>query len=371
MRRFARRFGAGCLTLALVTGVAAGVALTTQTPARAESNGGTRVMPLGDSITDGAQVPGGYRIELWQRLVAGGYTVDFVGTGFNGPANLGDHDHEGHSGWRIDQIDANIVTWLRTFTPNTILLHIGTNDINGNVDVANAPARLSALLDKIRATAPNVELFVAQITPLGDPTLERRVQTFNAAIPGIVAQKGPRTHLVDMPSVVGTADLLDGIHPTASGYTRMGDQWFAALQSVPGSIGPAQPSRVISLRARANSRYVTADNAGASALIANRAAIGPWEQFDLVDAGGGNVALRAHANNRYVAAESAGAQPLIANRDAVGAWEQFQLIRNADGTVSLRAGVNSRYVTAENAGAAALIANRTAIGQWEEFDLIG
>lgn len=66
--------------------------------AAAESNGGVRVMPLGDSITEGTQVPGGYRIGLWQRLSAAGYRVDFVGTQFNGPATLGDHDHEGHPG---------------------------------------------------------------------------------------------------------------------------------------------------------------------------------------------------------------------------------------------------------------------------------
>ncbi|KAA9372941.1 GDSL family lipase, partial [Microbispora cellulosiformans] len=97
--------------------------------ASAESNGGVRVMPLGDSITEGTQVPGGYRIGLWQRLAAGRYTVDFVGSQYNGPGNLGDHDHEGHPGWRIDQIDANITGWLRSYTPRTVLLHIGTNDV--------------------------------------------------------------------------------------------------------------------------------------------------------------------------------------------------------------------------------------------------
>ena len=73
--------------------------------AAAESNGGVRIMPLGDSITDGVQTPGGYRIGLWQRFVANGYREDFVGSLSNGPAALGDHDHEGHSGWRIDQIE--------------------------------------------------------------------------------------------------------------------------------------------------------------------------------------------------------------------------------------------------------------------------
>lgn len=208
-----------------------------------ESNGGVRVMPLGDSITDGFNVPGGYRINLWQRLVGGGYTVDFVGSGFNGPESLGDHDHEGHSGWRIDQIDANIVGWLQAYTPRTILLHIGTNDMNQNHDVPGAPGRLSALIDKIRATAPNVELFVAQITPESDPTLEARVTAFNAALPDIVAQKGPMTHLVDMHSAITTADLADGVHPNAGGYDKMGDRWFAALQSVPGSLEPTSTAQ--------------------------------------------------------------------------------------------------------------------------------
>src|SRR5262249_29708127 len=153
--------------------------------AQAESNGGVRVMPLGDSITDGFNVPGGYRINLWERLAAGGYKVDFVGSEFNGPAALGDHDNEGHSGWRIYQLDANVVGWLQNSNPHTILLHIGTNDMIQNYDIANAPARLSALIDKIRANAASAELFVAQITPASEPTLEFRVQAYNAAIPGI------------------------------------------------------------------------------------------------------------------------------------------------------------------------------------------
>ncbi|MEN3541405.1 GDSL-type esterase/lipase family protein, partial [Microbispora sp. ZYX-F-249] len=131
--------------------------------ASAESNGGVRVMPLGDSITEGTQVPGGYRIGLWQRLAAGRYTIDFVGSQFNGPGNLGDHDHEGHPGWRIDQIDANITRWLQTYTPRTVLLHIGTNDVLQNYNVSGAPQRLSTLIDHITAAAPNAEVFVATI----------------------------------------------------------------------------------------------------------------------------------------------------------------------------------------------------------------
>ena len=45
---------------------------------------------------------------------------------------------------------------------------------------------------------------------------------------------------------------------------------------------PSGGSPVISLKAHANGDHVTADDAGASPLIANRTAIGPWEEFDLI-----------------------------------------------------------------------------------------
>jgi hypothetical protein len=127
------------------------------------------------------------------------------------------------------------------------------------------------------------------------------------------------------------------------------------------------PSAVLSLLANANHRYVTAENAGRSPLIANRTAIGVWEQFDQINVGGGFIALRAHANGRYVTAENAGRSPLIANRTAIGPWEKFRLVVNSDGSISLLANANGRYVTAGNAGSSPLIANGTAIGAWQKF----
>jgi hypothetical protein len=67
------------------------------------------------------------------------------------------------------------------------------------------------------------------------------VRTFNAAIPAIVAGKGPRAHLVNMHSALTTADLADGVHPNAAGYDKMAAVWHAALQSVPNSLNPAGP----------------------------------------------------------------------------------------------------------------------------------
>jgi len=228
------------LAAVLTAGLALAGAVTQPGVAAAESNGGVRVMPLGDSITEGTQIPGGYRTGLWQRVAGAGYRVDFVGTQFNGPAALGDHDHQGHPGWRIDQIDATIAGWLRTAGPRTVLLHIGTNDILQNYNVSSAPSRLSALVDRITAAAPTADVFVATIIPLASANQEAAARTFNAALPGIVQSKvnsGKRVHLVDMHAALTTADLIDGIHPTAGGYDKMAATWYAALRSVPGSIG--------------------------------------------------------------------------------------------------------------------------------------
>jgi lysophospholipase L1-like esterase len=217
------------LTAATVGVLAAGAALLTIGPAS------VRVMPLGDSITDGLNVPGGYRIELWQKFVAGGYRIDFVGSQFNGPASLGDHDHQGHSGWTIAQIDANVVNWLRATTPRTVLLHIGTNDMASQS--AGAPQRLSTLIDKITNTAPDAEVFVASIITL--PFADAQVRTYNAAIPGIVQSKvsaGKRVHFVDMYPALTAGDLADGVHPNAGGYGKMATVWFNALRQVPRSI---------------------------------------------------------------------------------------------------------------------------------------
>jgi len=243
--------------VALTVALTALGATTSAGVAGAESNGGVRVMPLGDSITEGTQVPGGYRIGLWQRVVAGGFRVDFVGSQFNGPASLGDHDHEGHPGWRIDQIDANITGWLQATAPHTVLLHIGTNDVLQNFNLAGAPARLSTLIDHITAAVPSAEVFVATIIPLASAGQEAAGRTFNAAIPGIVQRNvsaGKHVHLVDMHSALTAADLIDGIHPTAAGYDKMAATWYSALQSAPGSIGTPGGSTTSTLVSAASGR---------------------------------------------------------------------------------------------------------------------
>jgi lysophospholipase L1-like esterase len=199
------------------------------------------VMPLGDSITHGTQVAGGYRVKLEDHLIAAKRDFTFVGTQSSGDINLESRRHEGHKGYRIEDMANEVESWLGTQTPDHILLTIGTNDILQNNQLATAPARLSALIDQITMSRPSSNLVVSSLPPLSDPSLDAKVQQFNSAIPAIVEGKvnqGKSVSFVDMYSALTTADLRDGIHPNAVGYARMAERWRDAL--VP--LVPERPS---------------------------------------------------------------------------------------------------------------------------------
>ncbi len=205
--------------------------LITKFPKTPPQNVTTVIMPLGDSITDGITVAGAYRIKLWANITNAGRKVDFVGSMSNGPTELGDKNHEGHSGWRIDQIDANINTWMTTYKPKIVLLHIGTNDISQKYDLNNAPNRLSSLIDKICAKLPSDgKLYVAKVIPISYAD----VRTYNSQVAQVVqnkASQGKPVFVVDMYSAVTTADLADGVHCTRTGYDKMADVWYNAIKN--------------------------------------------------------------------------------------------------------------------------------------------
>ncbi|MFL6074499.1 MAG: RICIN domain-containing protein [Mycobacteriales bacterium] len=237
------------------------------------------VMPLGDSITDGLNQTGGYRSDLWQLFGVDGRFADFVGSQYSGPATLGDWDHEGHPGWRIDQVDAQITGWLNTYRPDAVLLHLGTNDVIQDYALDQAPNRLSALIDHITAAAPNATVYVATIIPFADPTDEAQAEAYDAAIPGIVQAKaaaGRHVQLVDLHPALGAADLADGVHPTNGGYSKMAARWYAAVTGEPATRWEAEAaantltdSQVVdTANASGNRKVGHLDNADSSVDIA-------------------------------------------------------------------------------------------------------
>ena len=204
-----------------------------------------RIMPLGDSITYGigssacsAGGCDGYRTPLQTILTSENIHFDFVGSVSSGPDWLTDKDNEGHSGWRIDEIQAQIVPWLQQALPDVVLLHIGTNDIAQNHDMSNAGARLGQLIDTINSNCPNAYIFVALVIPIQNSPSgwDLAVRNYNTAVEAQVSPRtaqGRKIFLVNMYShfdqSASSADYADPAHPSDVGYAKMAEVWNGAF----------------------------------------------------------------------------------------------------------------------------------------------
>lgn len=202
-----------------------------------------RIMPLGDSITEGrGEGHDTYRHWLWHNLIDGGYSVNFVGSRIGVRPNSGDpwaydYDwgHEGHSGYRTDEILANIDKWVRLARPEIVLLHLGTNDLMANQSPSSTVAEIGQIIDRLRAYNPAMTILLAQIIPCGLIS-DSVVRDFNTRLATLAQQKNSaqsRLLLVDQYTGFSVdADTYDGVHPTSAGEQKMAQKWYAALRSV-------------------------------------------------------------------------------------------------------------------------------------------
>jgi lysophospholipase L1-like esterase len=195
-----------------------------------------RILPLGDSITDGLDIPGSYRTTLAADAAAAGMAYDFVGSLRNGRPGLTDEEHEGHTGWRIDQITTIARDVVSTYRPDVVLVMIGTNDIGQRYQLDSVTERLRALIDTLAEAAPELSIFVSTLPPLVNSA--GNVDAFNAALPAVVATANAAGHQVELVDAGGRLtldDMPDGVHPSAAGHAEIGHAWARAiLRARPG-----------------------------------------------------------------------------------------------------------------------------------------
>jgi len=222
-----------------------------------------RILPVGDSITAGvsspANIPGGYRTLLAALLNNVGYNV--VSTGLlnvNNPAGMIAY-HEGHSGAEIAGVDYCMQgVFDSTDDPDIILLLLGTNDYN-NGKGAGATNRLDVMITHLATNRPAAKIIVANLLLRTDAHDAEITNTFNPALPSIVAAHvalGQQVYFTDLRSAVPASGLSgDGIHPNANGYARMATNWFNAITNVMGIYGTTNApviSHVVSLGGLSN-----------------------------------------------------------------------------------------------------------------------
>jgi len=211
-----------------------------------------KIMPVGDSITEGKYTQGGYRKPLLDLLKSNGYSVTFVGKEDNGdPANdtgfskgMDNPNHEGYGSARIGMLLGGgttekhtalpIKTSLANNNPDVVLIMLGTNDIFGITATDKMKQTMEKLVSTIFEANPNITVVLASIVPIGKiPARDADVDAYNAVLPGIVDEQKALNHKIvfaDIHSVVGLSDLSgDKVHPSAQGYKKMAGLWYSVL----------------------------------------------------------------------------------------------------------------------------------------------
>lgn len=220
-----------------------------------------RIMALGNSITQSNTANYSYRYNLWKKLLDAGLEVDFVGSH---AVNLGgnpawpqhngknfDPDNEGHWGWSADQIlygnsgeptAGKLSQWLTGYTPDIVLLHLGTNDMFRNQPVDETLNELREVVKQLRADNASVTILLAKLIPAYEQKVgaqaANNIKLLNERIPALAQElntAASQVILVDQYTGFNPttgADTWDGIHPNASGEEKMAQRWFDAIMQV-------------------------------------------------------------------------------------------------------------------------------------------
>ena len=262
-----------CTAIALTVSAVSSSILPAASGRTAAAEKTVKIMPLGDSITYGMADEGGYRKYLSYFLKQKGYNnVDLVGPegkdsatfSYNGQNVIYDDNHAGYSGYTITnlaggwmgQLHGILETmqsgdYIKKYSPDIILLQIGTNDVN-NGYLDGSENRLHQLLDYLRENMPSDgKIFLTTIPDLGssgwgNSSKNADIAKYNELIRKVADDYSSRNVIfADIHSVIDASkDLADGVHPNASGYEKMGRYWLEQIESCLSEPGTQQTTAV-------------------------------------------------------------------------------------------------------------------------------
>ena len=242
-----------------------------------------RIMSIGDSITDGSKAVGSYRKYLYNSLTKNGYSIKMVGPLLSdkflnfkdGNENFSyEASHCGYPGYIIktNSIKKGVMNviqdnnYLIKYKPDVVILLIGTNDIQINIDVETV---INYLKDFILYIKNNLEknsfIFVSSIPPFDPNTkisykwykycrvdknnktlsdtelktiLDKRTENYNNDIKKLVSSlRKDRINIYfsDLNSVIPSIENYfyeDGVHPNEKAHKLMGDYLYKQLRVI-------------------------------------------------------------------------------------------------------------------------------------------
>jgi acetyl esterase/lipase len=195
--------------------------------ARAEP---VRILPLGDSITEG----GGqicYRPALAKLLKDAGLEVTFVGPK-EAPAGL---RHGGYGGKNAGQI-AQLYADFHASTPaDIVLIHAGHNHFAEEQPVPGILRATDSMIATARKANPKVTVLLAQVITSGKLPKYSYLPELNQQLAELAAKlHRPEQPVILVDQATGfnwkTDAVADLVHPNAQGAQKMAECWFRALK---------------------------------------------------------------------------------------------------------------------------------------------
>lgn len=196
-----------------------------------------RIMPIGDSLTEGQTGWNTYRFYLSQLLQTAALPVDFIGSregvlGGGAPNPNFDQDHEGHWNSRSDEIlEYGFETWGSAYPADIAILFAGISDMQQGRSVNETLTNLERIISLLRQSNPTVRVFLAQPPPVEGFTAE--IAALNAAIPQLASLLSTDLSVVSAVDLFSgyslETDTRDGVHPNDSGEQRIAQAFYNAI----------------------------------------------------------------------------------------------------------------------------------------------
>lgn len=195
-----------------------------------------RIMPVGDSITEGGSSFSNWRYPLWEKLHAAGYLVEYVGSR-KSPSRIGDLCHEGYGGKNSGFLAGSVPANFRKYPADIVLLHAGHNQFADQKPVPRIVEDTEKMIAAFRKVNPKVIILLAQPIPSGKLPKYSYIPELHTALAGLAARLDDRrSRVLIVPMGEGfdpaTDTVADLVHPNERGAAKMADRWFEALVKV-------------------------------------------------------------------------------------------------------------------------------------------
>lgn len=117
------------------------------------------------------------------------------------------------------------------YTPRSIVIHIGVNDINGGMTGDYTLANLRAMLEEYQAAFPYTDIYFITIEPNSRADSATHAQ-YNIVNEGIIADANTneKLHVIDTRELAGAQYYKDGLHLNEAGY----EIWTAKIKQALG-----------------------------------------------------------------------------------------------------------------------------------------